>query len=212
MKKVFLLLLAVVLSVSADAKSLRELWVSMPDSLLPTLNQNLRLELIDLVDMKVKPEVRNLLGEDCQLDTLTSDFLEFSASSHSKVQMRLLPQVSGDSTLCVIQKFSAPASESVVRFFDGQWNELSDKNYLPSDITQLSKYLKAKPDTLSESDYRGLVSLIEPFMVSAEFAGLTDSLVFSVSLPLVSNEEKTKINAILLQRKFKWEGNKFNEN
>ncbi len=211
MKKLFLLVIALVLTVSVDAKSLRELWLAMPDSLLPTLDKNLRLELLDLVDMKVKPEVKNLLEEECRMDTLTSDFLEVTTSPLEKVQMCLLPMETGDSILCVVKKILGPAMESEVRFYDSQWNESEGNGYLPSDISQLSKYLKEKPDTLDEDKYRELVSLIEPVMVSVTFSNLSDTLVFSVSIPLASNDEKEKLNSILLQRKFKWGTGRFNE-
>lgn len=211
MKKLFLLMIVFALTASVDAKSLRELWLSMPDSLLPTLDNNLRLELVDLVDMKVKPEVKNLLGEECLIDTLTSDFLEVTTSSSAKVQMCLLPMGTGDSILCVIKNFSAPAMESEVRFYDSQWKETGSKAYLPSDISQLSRYLNAKPDTLGEDEYQERLSLLEPIVVSAKFSYPSKSLVFSVSLPLVSNDDKGKLNAILSQRKFKWNGKRFNE-
>ena len=212
MKKLFVLVVGVLVSLSVDAQTLRDLWLSMPDSLMPTLDKNLRLELVDLVDMKVKPEVKNLLGEECAMDTLVSDFLEVSSSPSSKIQMKLLPRESGDSLLCIVRTLSAPAEESELKIYDRQWNELAGMDYLPSDLFQLSKYLRAKPDTLGDEQYHQLISLIEPVMVSAKFDKQSDLLIFNISLPLVSNKEKEKLNAILLQRKFKWNGKRFNEN
>ena len=69
MKKIFVFLWVVLLVTSVQAKSLKDLWVSMPDSLLPTLDRNLRLELVELEEMGVKPNVKNLLGEECDMDS-----------------------------------------------------------------------------------------------------------------------------------------------
>jgi len=211
MKKLFLLVMAVLLSVSVQSKTLRDLWLSMPDSLLPTLNKNLRLEFMDLVDMQVKPEVKNLLGEECLMDSVTSDFLEVTTSSSAQIQMGLLPQASGDSVLCVVKTYSAPEKESVVKFYNQQWQELPCKNFFSSEVWQLGKFLKEKHDTLSEGKYRELISSIEPFMVLAKLSMNDNSMIFKVSLPLVSVEDKTNIEALLVQRKFKWDGKKFNE-
>ena len=107
MKKLFVFLWVVLLVTSVQAKSLKDLWVSMPDSLLPTLDRNLRLELVELEEMGVKPNVKNLLGEECDMDTLTNDYLEFTTSKAARLQMIYLPSSAGDSILCVIKTFRA---------------------------------------------------------------------------------------------------------
>ena len=53
-KKIFTVLCALVVALAVQAKSLRELWVSMPDSLAPVLTQNMRVEFTELQDMKVR--------------------------------------------------------------------------------------------------------------------------------------------------------------
>ena len=52
----------------------------MPDSLLPYLNKNQRLELLELRDMKVKAEVKNLLNGNTVMDTLTTNYLSLTLS------------------------------------------------------------------------------------------------------------------------------------
>ena len=211
MKKLIVLLVAVSLSAFAQAKSLREMWVSMPDSLVPTLDKSLRIEYIDLMDMGVKADVKNLLGEECVMDTLSSDYLQVNTSKIAVLQMKLLPQANGDSLLCLVKTFSAPEQESEVRFYDSQWNEVDRQQVLGVDAFRLEGYLKAKPDTMSDARYHELVSWIEPLMFAAELAHADNSITFRLSLPLVSKEEKMQLNAILMQRKFKWDGKMFKE-
>jgi hypothetical protein len=57
-------------SLGMEAKSMKDLLVSMPDSVVPYLNHNLRLEFTELQEMGVKAEVKNLLGETSVMDTL----------------------------------------------------------------------------------------------------------------------------------------------
>ena len=65
MKKIKYILCACLMmaSMGMEAKSMKDLLVSMPDSVVPYLNHNLRLEFAELQEMGVKAEVKNLLGE-----------------------------------------------------------------------------------------------------------------------------------------------------
>lgn len=212
MKKLIVLLVALSLTLSVSAKSLRDLWVSMPDSLLPTFSKNLRLEFVELEDMGVKPEVSNLLGNNCLMDTLSNNYLQLTTSRQSVLQMRMLPMEMGDSVLCVVKTFSAPEKESDVRFYDQNWHEISYKSLIDADVWRIDRYFKQRPDTMSTEKYEEMFRMVEPVMVSANLSPDDETLTFSLSLPLVSKEEKEALNALIVQRKFKWGGKRFNEN
>lgn len=213
MKKLIVLLVAFLLSMSVSAKSLRDLWLSMPDSLLPTFNKNLRLEFVELKDLGVKPEVKNLLGDNCLIDTLSNDYLQMATSQQAVLQMKMLPMEVGDSILCVVKTFSAPEKESDVRFYDQSWHEITRKNFVSDDAWEgLTRYFKSKPDTMSNERYEEMFRMVEPVMVSANLSPDDETLTFSLSLPLVSKEEKEALNALIVQRKFKWDRERFNEN
>ena len=87
-------------SLGIGAKSMKDLLVSMPDSLMPYLDKNLRQEMPELQEMGVKAEVKNLLGDNCVMDTLTADFLQIRMSKLSTLQVKKLPAEAGDSLLC----------------------------------------------------------------------------------------------------------------
>lgn len=211
MKKLFAFLWVVLLVASVQAKSLKDLWVSMPDSLLPTLDRNLRLELVELEEMGVKSNVKNLLGEDCEMDTLTNDYLECTTSKVARLQMIYLPSSAADSILCVIKTFNAPSKESEIRFYDQGWHSLPVTSYLTKDQYSLGCYIKPKSDTMRVEEYEELKSKLEPVMFVTEFLPTAQAFRVQVSLPLLSNEDKLKVQSILVQRKFKWVLGRFNE-
>lgn len=196
---------------SVQAKSLKDLWVSMPDSLLPTLDRNLRLELVELEEMGVKPNVKNLLGEECDMDTLTNDYLECTTSKVARLQMIYLPSSAEDSVLCVIKTFRAPSKESEIRFYDQGWRQLPISSYLAKDQYMLGSYIKPKSDTMRVEEYEELKSKLEPVMYVTEYLPTAQAFRVLVSLPLLSNEDKMKVQSILVQRKFKWVLGRFNE-
>ena len=91
MKKFYLILLIVVACLQLQAKSMREMWLTMPDSIVPYLNKNLRLELVDYMGMKVKSEVKNLLRGITVMDTLTANYASLTINETLKMQLSLLP-------------------------------------------------------------------------------------------------------------------------
>ena len=99
------------------------------------------------------------------------------------------------------------APESVVSFYDTKWGKRDEKEFLS--IVEPS-LLVNKPDTMDVERYEQLVKLVDPIMVQAVFLPEDQSLEFSLSTPLLTLKEKESLNAILVQRKLKWNGRMFN--
>ncbi len=212
-------------SLGVEARSMKDLLVSMPDTLMPTLDKSLRLEFAELQEMGVKAEVKNLLGEVSVMDTLTADFVQIRMSQVSSLQMKKLPADGGDSLLCVVKTFAAPEKESVLYLFDQNWNQKDASHlFLPKlgaldvahgdgaqSLSHLSGYLIQKPDTMEEERFAQLEAMIEPRMVSAVLFQHDNSIVVSLASPLLSAEDKKQVNAIKLQRKFNWSSGIFKE-
>ena len=210
-RKIFFVLLVFVVAFAAQAKSLRELWVSMPDSLVPVLSQNMRVEFVELQDMKVKAEVTTLLGDTSVLDTLTNDFMQVRLNRVCTLQMKVLPQTDGDSIICMVRTLAAPEKESEVMFFDQQWRQLDlARCYDGEDLQGVCESLLQRPDTMSMSRFEELKAMVEPRMMSALLMQHENAIVFRLALPLLSAEDKKLINVIKAQTKFNWNGRTFN--
>lgn len=200
-------------SLDVAAKSMKDLWLSMPDSLANSLNKNLRTELLDLQDMGVKSEVTNLLGSDVVLDTMTTDFAQVRLSKAATMQIKLLPLQQGkDSLICMVKTYSGPEKESEVLFYNQQWQPLPLADFFSGKtMDDIASSLLVKPDTMTEARYKELEGMVEPKMMSAILLQHEDIIVFRLSLPLLSVEDKEQVNAIKMQRKFNWNGKEFNE-
>ncbi len=209
MKKMKFMVLACLLLASSTvgARSMKDLLVSMPDSLVPYLDKNLRLEFAELQEMGVKAEVQNLLGDTSVMDTLTADFVQLRTSRVSTLQMKKLPVSGGDSLLCVVKTFSGPEKDSELYLYSQDWKPLP----CSFDLQSLAGALVQKPDTMNEERFVELKGMIEPKMVYALLLQHEDALVVRLSLPLLSEEDKRQVNAIKMQRKFNWNGKTFNE-
>jgi len=194
-------------STGVGAKSMKDLLVSMPNSLMPYLDKNLRQEMPELQEMGLKAEVKNLLGENSVMDTLTADFLQIRMSKLSTLQMKKLPAEAGDSLLCVVKTFAGPEKESELYLFDQKWKPVD----MGFDLISLATSLIQKPDTMSEERFGELMKMIEPQMVSAMLLQHENAMVVRLSLPLLSAEDKKAVNVIKLQRKLNWDGKTFKE-
>ena len=75
---------------SAQEPSMRDVFRQMPDSLMPYLTQNDRLDFIDFIDSNMKAEVSNRMGGSSELTALTSDSLSIRMSDALRVDMLLL--------------------------------------------------------------------------------------------------------------------------
>lgn len=211
-KTTALAILLLLLTAPLQAQRVKDMWINMPDSLIPYLNKNMRTELVDFVNMKVKAEVKNLLGEESVMDTLTSNYLCVTLNEAATVQMRMLPQLNGDSIMCMVRSTHGPATDSELSFWSKNWQRLEQKDCTGGAEAQqlLRERLIVKPDTMAEARFKELSEMIEPFLVRASLSPTADILTLEVSLPMLSAEDKKAVKAILMQRKLNWNGETFN--
>lgn len=126
--KNLLIILSVVLGCQTmSAQEMKDVFSAMPDSVLPTLTRNNRLDMIDFVTSGMRAEVKDVFDETVTLDTLTADYLHLTLSDALKVEMKLLPSsvVLSDSTtkaVCMVMTYGKRPFESRIQMFTSNWN------------------------------------------------------------------------------------------
>ena len=68
MRQILLTVALIVSTLASSAKSIKELWIAMPDSMIPYLTRDMRAELVGSDETK---EIGNALGGKTSIDTLT---------------------------------------------------------------------------------------------------------------------------------------------
>ena len=156
------LCMALSLSTSAgDGFTLRDVFRQMPDSLMPTLTQNNRLDFLDFLDAGMKAEVKNRLGGTSVMMTLTADSLSLQVSPALRVDMLLLPLAepidSMNQVVVVGETFLADSvyGETAVRYFSTDWKliptpPLSEIQQKRIDGLKLQTILKWDNDVLNK--------------------------------------------------------------
>lgn len=211
MKKNILFSLIVLIAIPALAQSnMKELWASMPDSLIPYLSKSNRIEMADLKGMNVKAEVKNAYDDNCILDTITSDFMSVTLSESSYLQMGLLPY-NGSQIICMVYGFKSPLPECELRFYSSEWRMLDmyvggkSCRFL-DDAEHISTSLLCKPDSMSEDRYKEIKAMIEPMMVEIKISPNEKSVIFDMKSPILKKDDSDAIKSIIRQIKFKWNG------
>jgi len=133
MRKLILcgLLLQAFLSGRAEDILIKDVFRQMPDSILPSLSANSRLDFIDFKDSGMKAEVKNELGGQSEMTSLTDSTLTIRMSAALQVEMRLLrPVQAADSSrvICLIQTYGTDSLglESQVDFYSLTWQRLAE--------------------------------------------------------------------------------------
>ncbi|WP_051523056.1 MULTISPECIES: DUF3256 family protein [unclassified Prevotella] len=124
MKKILMALLmaATFSQASAADVQIRDVFREMPDSLMPYLSKNNRLDFIDFLDSGMKAEVKNSLGGTSEMTSIADDSLSIRMSDGLRVDMLLM-----DSVVVMVETFTVDSvyGESRVHYYSVDWKPLA---------------------------------------------------------------------------------------
>lgn len=206
---IFVLLLGLV--ANAQTMKMKDVFKAMPDSLLPYLSQNNRLDFIDFIESNMEAKVTNGLGGTSVMHVLTDRYMRLSLNDASELQVRLLPVSTPVDNLqqivCVVRTYGTIGQESVVSFYSCLWRplDMSVKELISVDD------LMTRPDTMTEERYKEVAEILKPYLVRAELSADEDCITFQLSEINISSDDLADVNAVKVLRKLKWNNNKFNK-
>ncbi len=118
----------------AQGTTMRDVFRQMPDTIVPYLTANNRLDFIDFVDSHMEAEVTNSLGGKSKMLKLNDRYVMLELSEASSLQMRLLsvemPVDSANQIICMVQNFGNEIRESKICFYSLKWRLLCSNDYL----------------------------------------------------------------------------------
>lgn len=141
MKKILLLFTFIFTLIPLHAQqNMEELFKSMPDSIIPLLTKNSRLDMIDFLEAKMRSVVTNKLDGETEMTAISNDSITIKLTDVLQIEMFLLPAEeeydSCKQVICVLSKYSLPSSaekesddrreELIARFYSVQWKPLQN--------------------------------------------------------------------------------------
>ena len=197
MKKILIVICFLTYWLCASAQSLREVWIEMPDSILPYLNRSQRMELVDYVETKSKPVVLNAFGDTVRIELMTNNYLLVKASEAKTLEIKLLD----DNTLALNQTWKAPAAESELKLFNLKWQ--------PKETSVLYNENISKPDSLSDIAFNDLKLLMRPRLREYSLSVDNNFLLVKWNYPLLSKKDVNQVVDLLKPQLLKWTGKDF---
>ncbi|MDO4771219.1 DUF3256 family protein [Porphyromonas sp.] len=156
MRKIYILIMTVVLTLQGStlsAQEIKDLFIEVPEQLLPILPKTARSKMLSLYlsDPKGKSidhTVTNPLGGSAMIHHLTSSYIRLSPDKHTELQYKLLRTDDGTTIIGMIATSCVPPRQSVIKFYDREWKELSTGSIIEQ-FPRSEDFLKnAKDSTL----------------------------------------------------------------
>ena len=184
-------------NLSAESKTtVGDVFATMPDSLMPYLSKNNRLDLIDFAKAGMKSEVNNAFDGSTELLKLTDNYMKLQLNSQTTVEMRLIKADSlladsADYVLYVVKTCrTSDAGHSEVRKFTSKWMPLSLSLSLKDRVGEM---MMRKQDT-TEEEWQKAVAAIDNADVTAELSPDSDILSLSLTFSLLTADDKKIIS------------------
>ena len=148
---------------SAQEQTLRDVFRQIPDSLMPSLSVNNRLDFIDFMDSNMKAVVRNQLGGTSEMTALTDDSLSIRMSDALRIDILLLtldePVDTIKQVVVLAESFMSDSvyQDTSLKFYTSDW-QLITKDIPWNDVQKkrieslnLQNILKWNNDRLNKS-------------------------------------------------------------
>lgn len=171
-----------------------EMFVAMPDSMMPYLAASQRKTLVEIRKMDAEgiASIPGAFNKDIKITSMSDGLIRIVPSDNAVWEIVRCD----NAEYAFIRTLQGPAQQSTISIFNNKWNKLRDVK-IPTDG------LIAKPDTMSQETFDGLCAMIEIPMAYATVDDDCSTVTVSLSLPLVTKEDAERIKAILVQRKIK---------
>ena len=197
------------------AQNMSEVFLSMPDTLLPLLTERNRHDMIDFYGNHMEAKVRNRLNDYVRLDTLTDDYLHLTLSKVGVAEMKLLQTLDSMTIVCLIRTVAAPARDSQVEFYDTHWARLYWLHFPSPDAGSFfNSTPSAAPEVTEGTAISDSLSFVQRSIDDLRLVEITaspDSPVFTLHIATdqLDKDEKRLARRFVHPLRYRWTGSDF---
>lgn len=156
-------------ALGTKAQTMTTIIQNMPDSILPQLTRNNRLDFVDYLASNMKAETTNRLGGKSEMTELSDTYTYIRLSKSAEVAFKLLTTDTGNKIIMQINTYTLPDSFKVSHpvFYTSDWQIIPSKTLLPGNIFHVGQdtaiQLTAYADNSDIDVFRHKVVTIEPY-------------------------------------------------
>lgn len=186
--------LCVLCNITAVSQTITDVFMSMPESMMPALSSVNRADLIDFRKSGMKAVVTNALDYKVEMIHYTDSYVSVNTSSVGNIQLKLLPLNDSIKVVCVVRTVCPEACMSNVRFFSTEWDELRPEAFFSvPDI----KYFMKNTDIESLDSIRHS-SLSDIMMFRYDLYGEENRMSVSLTIDkYVTDEENAFLDRLI---------------
>ncbi len=184
MTKVLVLTVLALTALSGRAQTMKEIFSDLPDSILPTLTRNDRLDCIDFIENNLTNTVNNALDGKTRLTVLTDSLAKIQLSLMTEVQICKLPVESVPNgqtdgfVICLVHSSDVRGWDSVLRFYDSAWRPLDASRMIT--LPRTEDFI-VHADSVDSTGYANIVNKAGLPLVRADFNGTCITLSYTSS-------------------------------
>lgn len=180
---------------------MKQLFREMPDSILPILSHDNRLDCIDYIESGMAASVKNNFGENSRLVRLTDDFVKLELTESTTYQLKWMKK-GNDSLVCLVKTYYLPTPISEVLFYDVNWNRLEVAPLLT--MPTIKDFLVLPEGRTSEEQTEALSHAGLP-LVEAQLTEEHQNLIFKISVDDNNPELRRQLAAFIVpQLIYEW--------
>ena len=191
---------------SLAAQKMRDVFATMPDSVLGLMTKNNRLDCIDFIENDMEAKVRNRFDGFTVLKTLTVDYLDLQLTKNCRVEMKLLPAGDSLNYICLSRTYSGPVPESVVELYTADWREMPGAGWIPRPAYA---DFWTEHDSVDAEEAERLQRLQDMRFVCAGLQPDDMRLTFTLLPGEVDKEEAERMEKVLRPLAYEWNGRRF---
>ncbi len=124
MKRFATVIILALMATAGRAADLRTLFISMPDSITPTLTKSDRMDFLDYMDSGMKASARNKLGGESVMTRFEDNMLSIQTSRSGRMDMLLLKKGKDETLICIVRTVNAKYEDSRLFFFTEDWKSV----------------------------------------------------------------------------------------
>lgn len=206
MKRIIVALMMSVVLVSAKSADIKNLFVEMPDSIMPLLVKNNRLDMLDYMDIGMSAKVKNKLGGESEMTLLKDDMISISMTDVTEYDIKLFYGKDSLVTIAVIETVKGGYSDSNISFYNTKWEKLSTTNLIKMPV--LEDFINKK--SLRNEENKKLLDELIYRMFVVDVAPDTNilSVAFSSAEYIIDEDVRNSIFA-RYSIIYRWNGKKF---
>ena len=196
---------------------MRDVFAAMPDSVLPLVTKNNRLDCIDFIENHMEAKVRNAFDEYVTLEALTTDYARFRTSPVSVMEMKLLSLSDSVRVLCLVTTAETGDTASTIRLCDSNirflredWSELAADSAITCAMPDVYQFIVGETADSVKTDFNQAVqSLRNLHPVRMALSADEPALTLTLQTALLSKEERRAVADRLRPLILRWVNGKF---